>query len=139
MSLEPVAIDVRSHTASCIQLSTLDERGRRAIERTPSASGRHGATEAAQAHSADLSAARVTCLVRQQTGVTSLQMLQAIRLRLAAQLLLVTERSPKEIVDAMGFHSVAHFGRLFKRKYGVAPGEYRRSNGMKLQVSQASA
>jgi len=139
VSLEPVAIDARSQTASCIQLNTLAERVGRVIERTPSVSGRHGAAEAALAHSEDLSVARVTRLFHQQTGVTSLQMLQAIRLRLAAQLLLVTERSLKEIVDAMGFRSVAHFGRLFKRKYGVAPDEYRRSNGTKLQVSRAGA
>jgi transcriptional regulator GlxA family with amidase domain len=49
-----------------------------------------------------------------------------------AQLLLTTSSaSLKEIAGRVGIPNIYYFSRLFKRKYAVPPGEYRK---MKWQV-----
>jgi AraC family L-rhamnose operon transcriptional activator RhaR len=48
------------------------------------------------------------------------------RIRQAANLLITTEHSIKEIAEATGFSSVHYFTRLFKQIKNIPPGEFRR-------------
>ena len=59
-------------------------------------------------------------------GVTPMIYLRNLRLRHAAELLLETDLSLKEIADQSGFVSMPYFFRIFKSCYGEPPQEYRR-------------
>ncbi|MGP6089476.1 GlxA family transcriptional regulator [Antarctobacter jejuensis] len=48
-----------------------------------------------------------------------------LRLDRARNLLIQTEMSISEIAVACGFHSVGHFARLYRKSFGMAPGEQR--------------
>ena len=62
---------------------------------------------------------------RAALGVTPMIYLRNLRLRHAAELLLKTEFSLKEIADQSGFFRMPYFFKAFKDCYGVSPLEYR--------------
>ena len=67
-------------------------------------------------------------------GVTPMIYLRNLRLRHAAELLLKTEFSLKEIADQSGFARMPYFFKAFKDCYGVSPLEYR--NPKKRMISK---
>lgn len=82
------------------------------------------ADAAAQAH---LSANYFSERFRRYTGTSFQLYLQERRLRFARSLLASTSLTVTEVCHAAGFNSLSHFGRAFRRRYGVAPSG-RRSN-----------
>jgi len=62
---------------------------------------------------------------RAALGVTPMIYLRNLRLRHAAELLLKTDFSLKEIADRSGFARMPYFFKSFKDCYGVSPLEYR--------------
>jgi AraC-like DNA-binding protein/mannose-6-phosphate isomerase-like protein (cupin superfamily) len=58
---------------------------------------------------------------RLYTGTSFQLYLQECRLRFARSLLASTPLSVTEVCHAAGFNSLSHFGRAFRRRYGVAP------------------
>jgi AraC-like DNA-binding protein/mannose-6-phosphate isomerase-like protein (cupin superfamily) len=58
---------------------------------------------------------------RQYAGTSFQSYLQARRLRFARSLLAATALSVTEVCHAAGFNSLSHFGRAYRRRYGVAP------------------
>ena len=63
---------------------------------------------------------------KREVGVSITQYINFRRLEMA-KLLLGTGLQIQEIADQCGFFDVNYFIRLFKRKYGKAPGEYRKT------------
>jgi AraC-like DNA-binding protein len=63
--------------------------------------------------------------VKEQTGKSFGDYLEAIRLEHAMQLMKDTEKSIREIAAAIGFNSQNTFGKAFKRLYGVSPSVWR--------------
>lgn len=61
-------------------------------------------------------------------GMGFTQYLNEYRLETASRLLLATSDSVLDIAMRTGFENLSYFNRIFKRKYGVAPGQYRRNN-----------
>ena len=61
------------------------------------------------------------------SGRSPLRYLTELRLALAANLLETTDDSLAELALRVGYTSEFAFSRAFKRKHGVAPGTYRRS------------
>ena len=55
--------------------------------------------------------------------------LQEYRIKEAANLLVKTNKSIAEIAQSVGYENQSKFGSVFKRKYGMAPLEYRRCRG----------
>ena len=55
--------------------------------------------------------------------------LQDRRMKEAARLLADTNKSIAEIAQSVGYENQSKFGSVFKRKYGMAPLEYRRCRG----------
>ncbi len=55
--------------------------------------------------------------------------LQDYRMKEAANLLVNTDQSIAEIAQSVGYENQSKFGSVFKRKYGMAPLEYRRCRG----------
>ena len=58
---------------------------------------------------------------RRLTGTSFQLYLQERRLRFARSLLASTSLSVTEVCRASGFNNLSHFGRAFRRRYGVAP------------------
>ncbi|MBQ7695087.1 MAG: helix-turn-helix domain-containing protein [Lentisphaeria bacterium] len=63
---------------------------------------------------------------RASFGCTPMEYLRRLRLRHAAELLLNSSLSVKEISDMSGFAAQAYFFRAFRRSYGVSPAEFRK-------------
>lgn len=60
------------------------------------------------------------------TGLSPLRYLCQLRLERAAELLRSSDASLGELSDVVGYASEFAFSRAFKRRYGVAPGVFRR-------------
>ena len=60
------------------------------------------------------------------SGRSPLRYLTELRLALAANLLETTDDSLAELALSVGYASEFAFSRAFKRKYGLAPGSFRR-------------
>ncbi len=78
------------------------------------------ADAAAQAH---LSPNYFSERFRQHTGRSFQSHLQERRLRFARSLLAATSLTVTEVCHAAGFGSLSHFGRAYRRRYGVAPSD----------------
>lgn len=64
-------------------------------------------------------------LVKQSTGQTFKELLQAKRLNQASYFLTSTKLSIADIISAVGYDNTSYFHRVFKDKYHVTPKEYR--------------
>jgi transcriptional regulator GlxA family with amidase domain len=67
----------------------------------------------------------LTRLFREETGRSPARYGKDRRLDHAHQLLLSTFLSVKEVMAAVGWNDPSHFGREFKRRFGVSPRELR--------------
>ena len=65
-------------------------------------------------------------LVKRLTGKTFSAYLQEIRCQAAAHLLLTSDLSVKEIIQAVGYENESFFRKIFKEKYGLNPLQYRK-------------
>jgi transcriptional regulator GlxA family with amidase domain len=62
---------------------------------------------------------------RDATGMTPLDYVHALRLEEAKQMLETSEQSIEAIANEVGYEDTSFFGRLFRRRVGIAPGQYR--------------
>ena len=76
---------------------------------------------------ANLSRAQLMRLFKQQTGISPHAFVNLIRLRQAAVLLRQTADSILSVALNVGFQSETHFGKAFKKQYGISPGQYRKN------------
>ncbi len=75
-----------------------------------------------------LSPSRTGHVVRENTGMTFHDLLLKERM-LRAKNLLTSSRQPlNEIAENLGFHNEFYFNRVFKKYFGMPPGEYRNHN-----------
>lgn len=63
-------------------------------------------------------------IFKQQMGLSPQEFLVSYRLDTAAKLLVEQEISQKEAALQVGYPDICAFSRMFKRKYGMAPGQY---------------
>lgn len=66
-------------------------------------------------------------IVKKYTGQTLLSYGQSIYLDEAKDLLLHTDKSISTIIEELGFSNRTHFYRLFEKKFGQSPSDYRKS------------
>ena len=62
---------------------------------------------------------------KQTMGMPFTTYLNDYRLTLAAKSLLETHKAVLEIASECGFENLSYFNRIFKKKYGITPREYR--------------
>jgi transcriptional regulator GlxA family with amidase domain len=62
---------------------------------------------------------------RKATGMSPLDYAQALRLEEAKQMLEATDLSVEAIANEAGYEDTSFFGRLFRRKMGLTPAQYR--------------
>lgn len=67
-------------------------------------------------------------VIKEATGLTFTQLLQKIRLERAENLLTNTNISIADISNSVGYLTVEHFIRLFKKKNEISPSQYRKNN-----------
>lgn len=79
----------------------------------------------AAATSAGLSTAYFSRMFKKTTALTFTEYLARVRIDQAKQMLLNPNLHVQEVAFAVGFQSVAHFNRVFKKLVGTAPGTYR--------------
>lgn len=58
-------------------------------------------------------------------GISPRKYLTHLKLNIAKQLLVSTNRTVEDIADELGFHSVSHFSRQFRRGTGMSPNQFR--------------
>jgi NAD(P)H-dependent FMN reductase/AraC-like DNA-binding protein len=66
---------------------------------------------------------------RTETGTRFIDFLTMLRLGTAASLLADTEESVTSICFSVGYRDLSHFERIFKKRFGVCPSEYRARAG----------
>ncbi|MDB5209350.1 MAG: AraC family transcriptional regulator [Sediminibacterium sp.] len=64
---------------------------------------------------------------RARTGMTFIDSLTEIRLGHASRLLIATTKSVSEIAYETGFNNISNFNRIFKKKKGCTPKEFKKS------------
>lgn len=65
-------------------------------------------------------------IFRQQMGISPQTYIVSFRLEKAAELLSLKKLTQKEVAKQVGYPDVYAFSRMFKRKYGISPGQYRK-------------
>jgi transcriptional regulator GlxA family with amidase domain len=65
----------------------------------------------------------------QATGMSPLEYIHTLRLEEAKQMLESTEQAVEAIANEVGYEDASFFGRLFKRKVGLTPTQYRKRFG----------
>ncbi|MWV47037.1 helix-turn-helix domain-containing protein [Paenibacillus sp. HJL G12] len=74
----------------------------------------------------------LTRCMKKYTGMTPLQYVQYLRISHAVTLLEQTTLSVQEIAERVGIPSVSYFGRLFRERIGISPGQYRNQRQYQL-------
>lgn len=72
------------------------------------------------------STSHFSTLIREGTGRTFLQIIRDIKLGTACRALKETTLSNAAICELVGYETLEHFMRIFKKTYGMTPGEYRK-------------
>ena len=72
---------------------------------------------------------------KDETGTTPTEFVQCARIRASQNLLLCTENRVEDICLAVGYEDIATFRKLFRKRNGVAPGQFRK----RLGVTQAAS
>jgi len=67
-------------------------------------------------------------LVKKETGKTAQEYIQSKVIDLAKEKIFDQSKSVSQIVNELGFKYPQHFTRLFKKKVGQSPNEYRLLN-----------
>jgi len=65
-------------------------------------------------------------IFKQKTGTSPNQYIIMLRLRNASLLLKQTDLSIKEIAESMGFSDQMYFSRIFKKRFGMTPKDFRK-------------
>lgn len=69
--------------------------------------------------------AHLSRLIKQHTGHNFKEMIQALKLNKAIELLATSELKIQDISEIVGYENTTHFIRTFKKVYGMSPNQYR--------------
>ena len=78
------------------------------------------------AHTFHFSETYLSKLIRKNLNQNFTEVLRTLKMNHALEYLMNTPMKISEIADAVGYDSVDHFSRTFRKVYGVAPLEYRK-------------
>jgi AraC-like DNA-binding protein len=69
-----------------------------------------------------------------RTGMTFVESLNEIRLGHASRMLIETTQSVAEIAYDSGFNNISNFNRIFKKKKGCTPKEFKETYSAEVRV-----
>ncbi|SDS95192.1 AraC family transcriptional regulator, arabinose operon regulatory protein [Paenibacillaceae bacterium GAS479] len=75
---------------------------------------------------AGISKTRAVHLFKQETGSSIMQYAQQVRLALALRLMDNSQLTLEQIAEESGFGTYTYLHRVFRERYGISPGSYRR-------------
>lgn len=78
------------------------------------------------AHDVGMSYSHFRAVFKSETGTSPHQYQLEVRMNTARSLLANSQASVSDIADRLGFSSVYYFSRLFKKRTGLSPTDYRR-------------
>ncbi len=73
-------------------------------------------------------------IFRQETGVSLSEYIIRCRMREAKRLLIETDKPVGDIAYQTGYANVAYFTKVFRERYGMSPGKFRREKGIVQSV-----
>lgn len=73
----------------------------------------------------NMSVASFSRFIKKRTGKSFVDFVNSYRIGIAAQELLESNKSISEICFECGFNNISNFNRIFKKKQGCTPGDYR--------------
>ena len=94
----------------------------------------HPWTMANLAHAVGVSRTRFAERFRHFLGEPPMAYLARWRLKLAAEMLLSSDRNVSQIAAEVGYASEAAFSRVFKREFGCPPAQFRRSRKCEIEA-----
>lgn len=77
--------------------------------------------------SAGINHTTLTALMKEELGSTATQYLMQYRIAIAKKQLAFTDVPIKDIANMVGFKTVQHFNRIFKKNTGLPPAEFRKN------------
>ena len=75
-----------------------------------------------------LSASRLAHLFRDEVGMSVRSYVVERRLQMASMLIVQTHERISQIAYGVGFNDVSNFNHSFKKRFGMSPGEFRKSH-----------
>ena len=81
------------------------------------------------AEAANMSRSGLMRLFKEKTGLSPHAFVNRIRLQQAAVLFRRSTQPVLSVALSVGFQSETHFGKAFKKQYGISPGNYRKNSG----------
>lgn len=78
----------------------------------------------------DVSLSKMSQMVKVETGYSFSKYVQELRIGLAKELLLSTNKPIKVIVEEIGYADLSNFTRKFREVVGCPPGQYRKAKGL---------
>ena len=73
-------------------------------------------------------------MIKKNTGFNFKELLQRKRLNKAVELICDTDLPVSDIIAAVGYENNSYFHRVFRERYRMTPGEFRRKNSRKARV-----
>ena len=80
------------------------------------------------AESFNLSKPYLSRYIRHKSGMTFQEAVKKARLKRARKMLKESNQTVESIAETVGYETVEHFNRLFKKTYNMTPGQYRSQN-----------
>jgi AraC-like DNA-binding protein len=69
-------------------------------------------------------------LIKAHFGMSLKQYVNDLRLTSAYNSIILTNRTPEDISEELGFSSFSHFNKIFKAKFAVTPAALRKQRGV---------
>jgi len=75
----------------------------------------------------NMSPISVTRLIKQRTGKSFIDFLNEIRIGFATRMMVDSDKNISEICFSCGFNNISNFNRIFKKRQGITPTEFRQT------------
>jgi YesN/AraC family two-component response regulator len=76
-------------------------------------------------------------MIKKHSGKTFTELMQVKKLNQAAFLLRTTKMTVSDIGNSVGYDNLSYFHRIFKKKFGMSPKNFRSENKYKLENENA--